>query len=378
MREQTVKAALNSLFIAETYLNNEEYMLFKQDYVLRLANLLYYKGVAYKELKNFNTSLEMFASALDLYENFDAKNIELYLEVQDDELLLESIETAGPSMKINMLYELIEDLLIKMDKLKEALLVTERHRNKLNTHLMKLGELCQFEQIETILIENNPTAVIYFHLLKFNSTINCWLLEPGLGITKFHQISFKSLSSLLLFVSTSKSEEKPLNFLKHLLQLPTELEKELLLKQAYNILIKPFEANLFSWFHQNDLNNSSDNLLEDMRFKNKLIIIYDEDLITIPFHLLKFETNFDRVETFSMHEAFEISCIYSLKYFFIQSDINFNFKYIPNESEFQKLVEYAKNNELFKTKILYKLLVLNFLNDTNGKWIIKIKKKYYC
>ena len=372
IHELSVTSALNSLFTAETYLNREDYTLAKQVYELRLANIFFYKGISYKELKNFNTSLEMFANALDLYENYD-KNIEYYKEVEDDELQLEVTVSGiiGLDLRIDMLYEFIEDLLIKTDKLKEALLVTERHRSKLEKYLTRLRDLSQFDQIESVLIENNPLAVVYFHLLKFNSTINCWLLEPGLGITKFHQISFKSLSSLLLLVPASNNDKDQLNFFEHLVQLPNEVDKNQLLKQAYNMLIKPFENNLFNWFHKNDLKNlfNNDCKLEDIRCKNKLFIIYDQDLFTIPFHLLKFEKKFDnKVQSFHLHEIFDCSCLYSLKYLFASQNIGLNFKYIPNELELQKLVDYSiiKRNEAdgLHKKVFYKLLVLNLLNDT--------------
>ena len=371
-REQNATSALNSLFIAENCLNNEDFTLAKPVYELRLANLYFYKGISYKELKNFNVSLEMFANALDLYENHD-KNTEFYQDVQDDELL-EGTESRNKELdvRIDTVYEFIEDLLIKTDKLKEALLVTERHRSKFQSNLTRLIDLSQFDQIESLLIENNPLAVIYFHLLKFNSTINCWLLEPGLGITKFHQISFKSLSSLLLLAPT-EDEEKPMNFLKHLIQLPNDTDKDLLLKQAYNILIKPFENNLFNWLHKNDLKNSDihDSTMrrvDEIKFKNKIFIIYDEDLFTVPFHMLRFEINFDnKLQNFQLHEVFDCNCVYSLKNVFASQQIGLNFKCIPNEIEFQKLVESSvdKKNETNK-KIFYKLLILNIKNDTSG------------
>jgi tetratricopeptide (TPR) repeat protein len=372
IHEQSITSALDLLFTAENYLNREDYTLAKQVFELRLANLFFYKGVSYKELKNFNTSLEMFANALDLYENYD-KNIEYYKEVEDDELQFEGVVKGieGLGLRIDLLYEFIEDLLIKMDKLKEALLVTERHRSKLDKNLTRLGDLSQFDQIESVLIENNPLALVYFHLLKFNSTINCWLLEPGLGITKFHQISFKSLSSLLLLVPVSNNDKEQVNFFKHLVHLPNEVDKNLLLKQAYNMLIKPFENNLFNWFHINDLKYSIDKdcQLEDIIYKNKLFIIYDQDLFTIPFHLLKFEKTFDnKVLSFHLHEIFDCNCLYSLKYLFSSQSIGLNFKFISNEIELQKLVDYSivrrNENGSFNKKVFYKLLILNLLNDT--------------
>ena len=74
------------------------------------------------------------------------------------------------------------------------------------------------------------------HLFSFaqvqlqQSTAGCW--SQGLGITKFHQISFKSLNSLLLL-----NDEKNFNFLKQIIQQPANDRS---LKQAYSVLIKPF------------------------------------------------------------------------------------------------------------------------------------------
>jgi tetratricopeptide (TPR) repeat protein len=366
IREQSINAAISSLFIAENYLNNDEFIMVKQIYELRLANLFYFKGIANKELKNFTISLEMFANALDLYENCFDKNVEYFEEVCDDELL--EMPEGGLEGKIDMLYEYIEDLLIKTDKLREALLVTERHRSKFNKNLAKLTELSNFEQIETLLIEKNPLAMIYFHLIKFNSTINCWLLEPGLGITKFHQISFKSLSSLLLLV---KNEDENFNFLKHVIQ----NDKDLLLKQAYSVLIKPFELNLFNWFHENDFKESENDELSEIKFKKKLVIIYDQDLFTIPFHLLKFETS---VADIYLHEVFEISCLYSLKYLLNDKKVNSNFKFVQNESEFDKLVDGTGGNNN-SNRMFYKLLIVNFISNPAGKYCtlmdFYIKKK---
>ena len=134
MREKTVNAALSALHTAESYLNDEKFQLLRHLYEFRLANLFYYKGLAYKELKNFNTGLEMFANALDLFESFD-KSMELNEDIREDDDMFADSQPDFFNTKIDLLYELIEDLLIKMNKLKEALLVTERHRSKFNTCL---------------------------------------------------------------------------------------------------------------------------------------------------------------------------------------------------------------------------------------------------
>ena len=53
--------------------------------------------------------------------------------------------------------------------------------------------------------------------------------------------------------------------------------------------------------------------LEDVQFRKKLVLIYDENLFTVPFHLLKIEI---QQEEFSLNQVFDITSLYSLKLMF--------------------------------------------------------------
>lgn len=419
-KEIHINKAIYYLNQSEFYLNSEKTLLIKHLYELRMANLCYYKGIAFRETKNFELSLEMFASSLDLYENFKenfASLVDLshfkhiYDDYKDDdyELIAKTSTITDSSIshdstimsesfnediqettnekylqfllkRIDLLYELLEDLLIKMNKLKEALLVTERHRTKFSPSLLKLNELNTFEQIENMLDRQNQLALIYFHLLKFNSTINCWLLEPGLGITKFHQISFKSLNSLFLLQSLSPD----FNFIKHL-----NNDANNLLKQAYNILIKPFEINLFNWFNNNNYNNhdnSNDEVkLCDTKFKQRLCFVYDENLLTIPFNLIKcgeyFNSNSVSTITISktkgeycFHELFNIDTMFSIKYLNLnlintQQMFNNTYKLISNENEFENFLQLLNRAGYVQDR--YKLIIVNFFNDCHSTFTLK-------
>lgn len=285
------------------------------------AILNYFKGKFYRRHKFLDLALEMFVNSLDSYENLSLGN-------PDNPQVL---------LKLDELYELIIEILIKLNKLKEALLVTERLRNRSCLHLNKINyEFNSFDKIQAIIEEKKPLAIIYFHLISINSTINCWLIQSGKGIAKFHQISFKSLQSLFC-------HETPIvnnfNFIQSLQTKNKENQNELL-KAAYDILIEPFELNLF-----------------EEPDRKKLIIVYDQNILNIPFHLLLYETHDRKLNTLS--ELFDIYNVFSLK-FLVKSPII--------APERIKIVKYQQDQSLVVNARLVVLVIdeipsLKVLND---------------
>ncbi len=91
--------------------------------------------------------------------------------------------------RIDQLYQYIEDALIRMDKLKEALLVTERHKAKKTASLLSLPELVAFDQVERLVDCEHLHALLYFSRVEVSAKINCWLILPAKGVARFHQVS---------------------------------------------------------------------------------------------------------------------------------------------------------------------------------------------
>lgn len=186
---------------ALTYLNYQKEFQIGQITEFRQASIFFLLGKCHKFLKNTEMELEMFANALDIYENiipqsgytentlikdrittmqpkFYTGTTELFDAIKnddDEETVVNYVE------RIDYLYQYIEDALIKMNKLKEALLVTERHRAKKSASLLSLPELQKFDQIEKLLETEQLHAVIYFSQIEISSKINCWLITPMNG-----------------------------------------------------------------------------------------------------------------------------------------------------------------------------------------------------
>ena len=202
--EKSFFLALKYVNEALTYLNYQKEFQIGQIIECRQASIYFLLGKCHKFLKNTEMELEMFANALDLYENIVPQNSydsETYIKDRitttnqqttkgnnsfadlfeavknddDEETVVKYIE------RIDQLYQYIEDALIKMNKLKEALLVTERHRAKKSSSLLNLPELVTFDQIEELLETEQLHALIYFSRVDVSSRINCWLILPKKG-----------------------------------------------------------------------------------------------------------------------------------------------------------------------------------------------------
>jgi tetratricopeptide (TPR) repeat protein len=154
-------------------LNDDKRSLVRQ----RQASIYYLIAKCHLQLGNNETSLEMFASSLDLYEEFNKElNITIlqdrvlsvkHLRHLNGETLMNSLRTNDPTMilhskqsndteshvvymkRIDLLYQYITDILIGMNKLNEALLVAERHRTKL-TLLQKYKKRDEEDQVESV------------------------------------------------------------------------------------------------------------------------------------------------------------------------------------------------------------------------------------
>ncbi len=174
--------------------------------------------------------LEMFANALDLYENIvpqNSYNTETFIKdritsIQPKSLnscteLFDSIKNDDDEEtvvnyveRIDFLYQYIEDTLIRMKKFKEALLVTERHRAKKSASLLNLPELLKFEQIDKLMESEQLHAIIYFSRVEISAKINSWLLMPNKGISMYILLIFFRYKILyyLIFLKVFKNSIK--------------------------------------------------------------------------------------------------------------------------------------------------------------------------
>lgn len=250
--------------------------------------------------------------------------------------------------RMNELYSSIEDILIKLNKLKEALLVTERHRSKICKDLTNLNDLLSFEQIETLIRKENINILIYFSYTEISSKLNCWLMMPKQNILKFNQISSNLFDDLiyLLFDKIKSAEEQDQTFL---------------LQNIYNLIIKPFEIDLFNEVIL--VNELSDNNNNKNTIKPSLFIIYDENMFKLPFHLLKITSdlilpNFmiDTKEKF-LFEFFEINSNFSIKLIESNGDVTRQINSEPN-NPMRVISNENEMENLFKSNYRYNLLIL--------------------
>ena len=384
-----------------TYLNYQKEFQTGQIIEFRQASVYFLLGKCHKFLKNSEMELEMFANSLDLYENIIPQNSydsetcikdrilslqsksigcnELFESVRhdyDDETVVNYVQ------RIDHLYQHIEDALIKMNKLKEALLVTERHRTKMCSSLNNLQDILHFDQINQLVNQKNIFALIYYSQIEISSTLNCWLLQPNSEIVKFHQITYKSFDSLFLSKKGGSKAECS-NFTDELVSCDED-EQNVLLRHVYNILIRPFESILFKNVNLNSSQPGN---------KPLVYMIYDERMFKIPFHLLKtapadiqlskngLNCDSSLAKAKYLFDYFEIDCIYSLKYLFKnstytqkyikhQADSNYTIpmRIISNESDMQKLLTTSFNNQAKSNQFQYDLLVLLVNSEHKGNF----------
>lgn len=382
--EKSFILSLKHVNEALTFLNYQKEFQSGQIIEFRQASIYFLLGKCHSHLKNIEMELEMFANSLDLYENiipqdsYDSDTIiqdrilsihstksrincnELFDSFRydyDEETVVNYIE------RVNQLYQYIEDALIKMDKLKEALLVTERHRTKMCSSLNNLPDLSNFEQIIQLVSQKSINALIYFSLVEVSSTLNCWLLTPNSDdIASFKQIPYKAFDDL--FVSKNFQINADFSsFIDEVINSESTKQNSLL-REAYNLLIKPFESFLF--------NVSSSN----SPTKPLVYIVYDEKMFKMPFHLFK-TTQHDQY----LFDVFEIDCIYSIKYLFrnktyIQkytknqsdSSLTMPMRVISNEDDMEKLLSnYASNFNTKNNNYQYDLLLLLVNSEHKGK-----------
>jgi hypothetical protein len=412
--EKSFFLALKYVNEALTYLNyQKEFQQVGQIIECRQASIYFLLGKCHKFLKNTEMELEMFANSLDLYENIlpqsnynsdtcikdrvvtpqsklFSSTSELFDSIKnddDEETVINYLD------RIDQLYQSIEDSLIKMNKLKEAILVTERHRAKKLICLNNLTELLTFDQIEQLLESENLHAVIYFSRSEISSKLNCWLLLPKVGIAKFHQIAFKQIEKALTI-----KKLKSLNSLANELQRSeSEDEQNNLLKNIYDLLIEPFENELFD-----NLIMVNEELQTKHLTKPSIYIVYDEDMLKIPFHLLKTSRMASMLQQASigagfvrqnyLFEIFEIDCAYSLKFLFKtitynqkfvkhQADSKIPMKVISNENDMEKLLISNANT---KNTNQYQFDLLLLLVDSENKGFffsiilkVQVSKKFY-
>ncbi|CAF0924045.1 unnamed protein product [Brachionus calyciflorus] len=351
--KQILFLALKHVNESLMYLNYLKEFEASDETELRQASIYYLFGKCHKYLRNAEMELEMFANSLDIYESvclslnlnsgviindglitrIDARNTNEFFESFrldfDEETQINFCD------RIDHLYQFIEDVLIRMGKHKEAILVTERHKTKLCPYLNNLQDLLNFEQIDSILSLIPSFYIIYYSKIEISKTLNCWFMywdsTESTSQIKFHQINFKSFDSLFLSkISGAKSEIS--NFLEEILKCDAE-DRNMMLHHMYNILIRPFENFLFS--------------KSDKKF---LSLIIDQSMLKFPFHLIKYTDTLSKSENY-LFELFDLDCVYSLKYLLKakvynhrytkhQNDYSFTIpmKVIVNELEMEKLL----------------------------------------
>lgn len=272
---------------------------------LRQANGYFIQGLCFAEMKDYEMQLEMLASSLDLYENVDNRNRQLSLKhnhlLFSDEDEFERTQDHFLDNRIKNIYNSIIDCLVRTDKLKEALLVSERLRARGCAHLHHLPDIISYTQIESLFQETNVNSILYYSRaggLVESSVYNCWLMQRGL--LKFERVDLKSVVQLG-------------NDFNDLIVNLNEDERSKLLSIVYQALIKPFESYLFP-----SGNNE----------KQLVCIIYDEQMLQVPFHLLQAGSNWnDR----HLYELCELDCFYSLKYLLFKNK-SYNQKFIKHNS----------------------------------------------
>lgn len=301
--------------------------------------------------------LEMFANSLDLYEmlKLPAAVVDSSANAKSDTLIRDKLcadydedeeSEVNFRLRLDKLYQFIEDSLIRMNKLNETLLVVERHRSKMCGHLMSLPDLSEFGQIDRLMDKRNFHAVIYYSLLEISSTLNSWLLRPNRGVVQFHQIDFALLDGLRLSKRASMSDTRYACLTDRLTGLDDD-EQNVILDKIYKLLIKPFELELFQGLDTGD----------DEMAKKNLWIIYDEKILNVPFHLLKIERPTSGRYRY-MFELFDLNCVYSFKYMFKsasynqvytkkrqshRSETNMPMRVVSSEEELKKLESSGKN-----------------------------------
>ena len=381
-----------SFFLALKYVNEAlAYLNYQKQFQMgaiiecRQASIYFLLGKCHKFLKNTEMELEMFANSLDLYENIVSQQSynadtcikdrmvsskqtsqvsELFDAIRNDD----DEETVVKYMeRVDQLYQHIEDALVKMNKLKEALLVTERHRAKKLACLGSFAELLTFDEIEALLAAQQLHAIVYFSRVEVSAKINCWLLMPHKGIVKFHQVTCKMVEKLTPAI---KNRPKSINmFCNELQRCGDETEQNMLLRQIYELLMFPFEEALFD-----ELVYVNQQFQTKHLTKPPVFIVYDEDMFKLPFHLLR--TSRQQPDTY-LFDIFEIDCGYSLKLLFrtvncsqrfvkhqnaVDSRLNMPMKVISNELDMEKLLSTSAKTNLYQ----YDLLLLLVDSDNKG------------
>ncbi|RNA23122.1 Tetratricopeptide repeat 28 [Brachionus plicatilis] len=341
---------------------------------LRLASIYCLFGKCHKYLKNSEMELEMFANSLDIYENviqsngsngsldqlivsdclitrIDARGFSHLFE--DFRLDFDEESRIGYRDRLDHLYQHIEDALIRMAKHKEAILVTERHKNKLCPHLNNLPDLLTFDQIDKIFDQNSNLVILYFSRVDISQTLNCWLIYWNSSLSmcdiKFHQINYKSFDSLFMSkIGGAKSECA--KFWEEILVCDNE-DRNTILHHLYNLLLRPFEELIFN-----------------QKQKKMLSIVYDQSMLKFPFHLIKHADVETQAENF-IFELLDIDSMFSIKYLIKskmynqrytkhQNDYSFTIpmKVIASDAEMEKLLTgkpFSKSNQYHFDLILF-------------------------
>jgi hypothetical protein len=286
---------------------------------------------------------------------------------EDDEAHSElSTSARFVSERIRRLYQHIVECLLDTQMHKEALLVTERQRTKHCLHLEALPELVSYEQIEKCLAETNVDSILYFsrgeRVSKSNSSsssspvLHSWLIKRYEFI-EYNEIDLSLVSGLFNFDN---------NF-NELLTSSSEQERARILDEAYTLLFKPFEQYMAPV--EPDSNEE----------KRLLCIVYDEQMLQVPFHLLREAASNGRF----LYDMFEIDCLYSIKYLLFKaksysqrftknssSDSRSSAAQIPmrtiaNESDLARLLSVPQQQPPHKANTYQFDLVMIFISSDN-------------
>ncbi len=270
----------------------------------------------------------MFANSLDLYESIGSdlphklKHNALLFSDEEEEGMVNnegdeeennvssasSVEVQFLNERIQHLYKSIVNCLVGAEMHKEALLVSERQRTKRCLHLEGLPELVSFTQIEKCLSETNIHSILYFSKVEgptTRSALNCWLIKRH-EFVEHKEIDLHGFGNTFSFDNGFNELLSSVNF----------NEREKILEGVYSALIRPFEEFLVP---------AEDTVKAEE--KRLICIIYDEEMLQVPFHLLKSSNN-NRL----LFELFEIDCVYSMKYLLFKTK-SYNQKFTKHNTE---------------------------------------------
>jgi CHAT domain-containing protein/Tfp pilus assembly protein PilF len=278
---------------------------FQQNYPLALE--FYQESLAIAKEVNYQRGealmLMNIGRVLQLLERFPEaeKNLKASIRIQNL-MEAESLETGEDTIAIfefhRRSYRFLQDVLIKQNKIEEALTIAEAGRAK--TFAQELGnkinkpidnQTFNLNQIKQIAQQKNATLIEYSVIYDQNQELEkdvqifIWLIKPN-GEINFTQVPLeKSNSSLLDLIDNNRQMMGVRGRGGLVAQADPSLSYENSLQELYQLLIKPIEEFLPS---EKD---------------SEIIIIPQEELFFIPFVALQAQNNSYLIDKYTVQTA---------------------------------------------------------------------------